>query len=1045
MKIILLCILIILVIAVIVLLIVKCFKNFNSKNLILEPIPKVIHKVIIENSGNLPKFPLEPKELQDAHDSWKKNNPEYKIKYYSMNDCREYLKKNFEDSDFLQAFDCLNGYSKKCNFFRYCVLYNEGGWYSDWKQVCLEKNLLDKLNNDNKETDIILSWDRGNIISTKNKYIQNSFIGAIKNNIFLKECINEIINNIKYKYYGETPLDESGPGLLGNMYKFYYNKFKINLIHSDRHYFYNNKKIILTKCNNCGYGQNWKNGNNYNILWKEKKLYNDFIIKDIIPKIIHKTGPQKFNNLSNNLKEIFNNIESNNPGYKIKYYDDNDCYNLIKNNFDNEVLWAYNMLIPTAYKADLFRYCILYLYGGIYSDLIQDILPLDNIIDFNKDTLILFNDRPVYYKYSGIQISFIMSIKKNIIFKKCIDKIVNNCKILYKGNNPLEVTGPYLFKKILNKTNINYNIIGYQSNNNTLNLNNNITIVNSLRKLRPFNKNKYYWHQWIENDIYNIKNIYIPKVIYKTGPFKKNKLPNEIKELFKKIILLNPDYKIEYYDDNECYNLIKNNFDNEVLWAYNTLKPTAYKADLFRYCILYLYGGIYSDLTQDILVSLNKLIYDNNNNLLLCDDHDWGKTRGGKGIQISFIITQPKNEILKLMINKIIINCKNNYYGISPLSVTGPHMFKNLLEENKLLYKIIGYCDGDFIKCKKTNINLIKKYGINNHYSILYDKNKERIHYGTLWKNKNIYNNNFLINYVNNRSLSEICDVKPGEIVSDTYYFNKKNYNNIKNNDKVFVVGTTFKKFKNLLDNIEVKNLGIILSASDIGFPLEQGYNDNINYLDYVNNSNKIKYIFTTNYDLNYESDKIFPIPLGMDYHTLNEKSTSWGNKKSPIYQEHDLLNIYNNSLKFEHRKNKIYSFFHLNVNPKKGREHTKDRFNAKYYLNFNPLNIYQKYAMNRNDTWKEMSKYKWIASPHGNGLDCHRTYEAIALGCIPIVKTSVLDYLYRDMPVIICKDWNELNIDFLNNKSKEALTKSKNTITLNYWINKIIQKNNDI
>ena len=55
------------------------------------------------------------------------------------------------------------------------------------------------------------------------------------------------------------------------------------------------------------------------------------------------------------------------------------------------------------------------------------------------------------------------------------------------------------------------------------------------------------------------------------------------------------------------------------------------------------------------------------------------------------------------------------------------------------------------------------------------------------------------------------------------------------------------------------------------------------------------------------------------------------------------------------------------------------------------------------------MIKYKWIISPHGNGLDCHRTYEAIALGCIPIVKTSTLDILYKDMPIIIVDNWSQI------------------------------------
>ena len=458
--------LIILLIAVVVILIVKCINNNKSKfykiENKLEPIPKVIHKVYIQNSGEMAKFPLEPKELQEAHDSWKKMNPEYEIKYYSMNDCREYLKKHFEDSDFLQAFDCFNAYAFKCDFFRYCVLYNEGGWYSDWKQVCLKQNLLNELDN-NKKYNIIFCWDKGNIVANTQGWIQNCFIGVTKYNLFLKECINEIINNIKNNFYGYCSLDCTSPSFLGRMYKkSEFSNFKIYLKFYNLKIYSNEKLIINHKCNNCGINQDWDNGNNYNVIWNENNMYKKFKIKDYIPKIIHKTGPFKINEIPVEINNILNIIKLNNPDYKLKYYSDDECYQIIKNNFSSDVLWAYNKLKPSAYKADLFRYCILYLYGGIYSDLTQNFLvPINNLIDFDKDTLILVNNDNSftdYYYYMGIQISFIMTIPKQKIFKLCIDKIINNCKNKFYGKTNLEITGPYCFKNILNETNVNYNI-----------------------------------------------------------------------------------------------------------------------------------------------------------------------------------------------------------------------------------------------------------------------------------------------------------------------------------------------------------------------------------------------------------------------------------------------------------------------------------------------------------------------------------------------------------------------------------------------------------
>ena len=53
-------------------------------------------------------------------------------------------------------------------------------------------------------------------------------------------------------------------------------------------------------------------------------------------------------------------IKEQNPTFNYYLFDDNDCREFIKTNFDSKILYAYDHLIPGAYKADLWRYCILY-------------------------------------------------------------------------------------------------------------------------------------------------------------------------------------------------------------------------------------------------------------------------------------------------------------------------------------------------------------------------------------------------------------------------------------------------------------------------------------------------------------------------------------------------------------------------------------------------------------------------------------------------------------------------------------------------------------
>ena len=79
-------------------------------------------------------------------------------------------------------------------------------------------------------------------------------------------------------------------------------------------------------------------------------------------------------------------------------------------------------------------------------------------------------------------------------------------------------------------------------------------------------------------------------------------------------------------------------------------------------------------------------------------------------------------------------------------------------------------------------------------------------------------------------------------------------------------------------------------------------------------------------------------------------------------------------------------------------------------------LVYYEKNHIKRLNTWENQSKYAFVLSPHGNGLDCHRTWEALCLGCIPIVKTSAIDYLYEDLPVLIVKEWFDITKEILIN-----------------------------
>jgi len=85
----------------------------------------------------------------------------------------------------------------------------------------------------------------------------------------------------------------------------------------------------------------------------------------------------------------------------------------------------------------------------------------------------------------------------------------------------------------------------------------------------------------------------------------------------------------------------------------------------------------------------------------------------------------------------------------------------------------------------------------------------------------------------------------------------------------------------------------------------------------------------------------------------------------------------------------------------------------------------------------QDLSRSKFVVSPRGNGLDCHRTWEAMLMGAIPILRTSSLDPLFSDLPVLIVEDWSVVSEAYLNEQYK--IIKKKTYLIekrfIEYWI----------
>jgi hypothetical protein len=79
--------------------------------------------------------------------------------------------------------------------------------------------------------------------------------------------------------------------------------------------------------------------------------------------------------------KVYNNIAKYAPGFEHRVLDDDDAIRFLSSHFDGDVVRGFEGLLLGAHKADLLRYCLLYVYGGVYLDIKTELLmPLSEVI-----------------------------------------------------------------------------------------------------------------------------------------------------------------------------------------------------------------------------------------------------------------------------------------------------------------------------------------------------------------------------------------------------------------------------------------------------------------------------------------------------------------------------------------------------------------------------------------------------------------------------------------------------------------------------------------
>ena len=111
--------------------------------------------------------------------------------------------------------------------------------------------------------------------------------------------------------------------------------------------------------------------------------------------------------------------------------------------------------------------------------------------------------------------------------------------------------------------------------------------------------------------------------------------------------------------------------------------------------------------------------------------------------------------------------------------------------------------------------------------------------------------------------------------------------------------------------------------------------------------------------------------------------------------------------------------------------------------LRKNASAVLQRSRMAQRAMWRERGRFAFVVSPNGAGLDCHRTWEALALGHIVLVPSSPLDPLFEGLAVIPVRRWDSITESDLGNwlERYEPLTRDNPRLTSAWWVNRMREK----
>ena len=200
-----------------------------------------------------------------------------------------------------------------------------------------------------------------------------------------------------------------------------------------------------------------------------------------------------------------------------------------------------------------------------------------------------------------------------------------------------------------------------------------------------------------------------------------------------------------------------------------------------------------------------------------------------------------------------------------------------------------------------------------------------------------------------------------------------------------------------------------MLQRIDVPFHLLTGNADRSLSKETIGGVMKTKFVTWTGHNLPVIDERFLQIPIGF---------TEMGNKRPNSFTDY-----------IELSETKIIPMVVTPFGTTHKSRNELDNFFGNGILNLKDRIDYTEFL-----TILSISKYS--ICPRGNGMDSHRVIESIVCNSIPIVKTSDLDPLYREMGGIIVNNWEEAK-DYSKLPHHKL---NRDVVTIDYWKNRLYE-----